>query len=113
VAVYPPADDRDEDAGPQRGRGEPTSLACAVQRTTQTTAESRRMERHDGLESEADFNLIFAERPPVAGVDVDIAWTHHGGVALAEPVWLLSLGPAEPPGGLSERWTVAARRNTE
>ena len=65
----------------------------------------------------APWRLTFAVDPGVTAAGQTLWVTHRGGdgaagsgTALAPPVVLSAIGPAEPPGGLDAAWTVHARR---
>lgn len=111
IAVHALADTLDDEGGPVEADGAATAtLAASVQRVTSTSLLSHRADRHGGIESSAGWNVLFATDPGVTAAGQLLLWTHHDGTALAVPVALRSLGPAEPPGGLMARWTVACQR---
>lgn len=112
VVVVPPSAALDDDGAPMWNESNSgTSFPASVQRSFSSGLSTRLQGYSDNLEVQGEgmFNILFASDPSVVVSGQKLVWTHHQGAALAAPVIFTSLGIGEPPGGLSNRWTVSCK----
>lgn len=108
VVVYPPSYTQDLDGGLVRTDGTGVEFAAAVHLTKRSEMIAHAGEQVDLSIGETFYNVLFAADPGVEQPKQLMVWTKHKGVALANPINLISEAKAAPPDSLGVRWTVAA-----